>query len=333
MPQLDKFTYFTQFFWSCLFLILLRFYLPLDLQVKVDFYYITRTKLRRALSILKFFIYLLFLFTFLYKIYPHVFDGILLHSLFGIVPSELLEHYINQPDKDPEWVEIRTTRSTNPGTFTQGVRGHGEQFPGNRVLFSTRDHISSLYQLIYYGREDPQFFIDPQDLDYILMVHLEPFEFNHVALCQVLESFHGDREESPFYAEVKRTQAKHSHGFFLKKQQDQLEMHHRREGLPNICCNVSISMLLLLLSLNKSSNLVLFYPSFYGEQRTKYNRFLHLNSFRLSLFLFLTTPQVVPNVWHFPYFMSETSTNSLRIKLQPKIYDHIMLLFVFRSFH
>uniref|UniRef100_A0A6N2NG94 MttB n=1 Tax=Salix viminalis TaxID=40686 RepID=A0A6N2NG94_SALVM len=41
----------------------------------------------------------------------------------------------------------------------------------------------------------------------------------------------------------------------------------------------------------------------YGEQRTKYNRFLHLSGFRFSLFLFLTPPRVVPNVWHFPYFV------------------------------
>nr|QEQ76316.1 hypothetical protein [Solanum tuberosum] len=231
MPQLDKFTYFTQFFWLCLFFILLRFYLPLDLQVKVDFYYITRPKLRRALSILKFFIYLLFLLSFVYKIYHHVFDGILLHSLFGIVPSELLllDHYINQPDKDPEWVEFvrqgLQTQGLSPREYEVMVRN----FLETEFCFSTRDQISSLYQLIYYGREDPQFFIDPQDLDSILRVHLEPFEFNHPALCQVLESLCGDREESPFYAEVKRTQAEHSQGFLKQKHQAQLEMHHRRE--------------------------------------------------------------------------------------------------------
>nr|UTM91966.1 transport membrane protein [Gastrodia angusta] len=65
-------------------------------------------------------------------------------------------------------------------------------------------------------------------------------------------------------------------------------------------------------------------PSCYGEQRIKYNRFLHLSGSRFSLFLFLTPPRVVPNVWHFPYFVGATSTNSLMIKLQPKIYDHIM---------
>ncbi|PHT79723.1 hypothetical protein T459_17775 [Capsicum annuum] len=34
---------------------------------------------------------------------------------------------------------------------------------------------------------------------------------------------------------------------------------------------------------------------------------------------------MIPNVWHFPYFMGATSTNSLMIKLEAKIYDHIML--------
>ncbi|KAG5595106.1 hypothetical protein H5410_036338, partial [Solanum commersonii] len=32
-------------------------------------------------------------------------------------------------------------------------------------------------------------------------------------------------------------------------------------------------------------------PSCYGEQRTKYNRFLHLSGSRFSLFLFLTPPR------------------------------------------
>ncbi|KAI4965106.1 hypothetical protein ZWY2020_057455 [Hordeum vulgare] len=85
-------------------------------------------------------------------------------------------------------------------------------------------------------------------------------------------------------------------------------------------------MLLLRLSLNKSSNLVLSNPSCYGEQRHKYNRILHLSGSRFSLFLLLTPPEVVPYVWHFPYFVGATSTNSIMIKLQPKIYDYIMLI-------
>ncbi|CAI0627064.1 unnamed protein product, partial [Linum tenue] len=68
-----------------------------------------------------------------------------------------------------------------------------------------------------------------------------------------------------------------------------------------------------------------FIPSCYGQQRTKYNRFLYLSGSRFSLFMFLTPPRVVPNVWHFPYFVGETSKILLLIKLQPKIYDYIML--------
>jgi Tat protein translocase TatC len=66
-------------------------------------------------------------------------------------------------------------------------------------------------------------------------------------------------------------------------------------------------------------------PSCYGEQRQKYNRFFYLSGFCFSLFLFLTLSWVVPNVWHFLYFVGATSTNLLMIKLQPKIYDYIML--------
>ncbi|PIA41053.1 hypothetical protein AQUCO_02300084v1 [Aquilegia coerulea] len=66
-------------------------------------------------------------------------------------------------------------------------------------------------------------------------------------------------------------------------------------------------------------------PSCYGEQRIKYNRFFYLSGSRFSLFLFLTPSLLVPNVWHFLYFVGATSTNELMIKLQPKIYDYIML--------
>ncbi|YP_009477622.1 Sec-independent protein translocase (mitochondrion) [Nymphaea colorata] len=66
-------------------------------------------------------------------------------------------------------------------------------------------------------------------------------------------------------------------------------------------------------------------PSCYGFQRTKYNRFFLLSGSCFFLFLFLTFLWVVPNVWHFLYFVGATSTNSLMIKLQPKIYDYIML--------
>jgi len=66
-------------------------------------------------------------------------------------------------------------------------------------------------------------------------------------------------------------------------------------------------------------------PSCYGERRARYNQFLNLSGFCFFLFLFLTFSWVVPNVWHFLCFAGTTSTNLLMIKLQPKIFDYIML--------
>ncbi|YP_173378.1 hypothetical protein NitaMp128 (mitochondrion) [Nicotiana tabacum] len=231
MPQLDKFTYFTQFFWSCLFLILIRFYLPLDLEVKLFCYYITKPKLQRALSILKYFICLYCLLTLGYRIYANLFNAVLLHSIFGILPSELelLSHYLNQPDKDPEWVEFVRERLQTQGLSPREYEIMVRDFLNTELCFATREQISSLYQLLFYGREDPQFFIDPQDLDSILRVHLEPLEFNHPALCQVLESLCVEKHDSPFYQDVKMAQAHHFRGFINLKHQAKLEMQHRLE--------------------------------------------------------------------------------------------------------
>ncbi|KAI4381209.1 hypothetical protein MLD38_007306 [Melastoma candidum] len=49
--------------------------------------------------------------------------------------------------------------------------------------------------------------------------------------------------------------------------------------------------------------------------------YLHLRLVRPIL----TPPRVVPNVWHFSYFVGATSTNSLMIKLHPKIYGEILM--------
>ena len=72
MPQLDKFTYFTQFFWSCLFLFLLsiffHYFFPLGIQVRLFCFYLTRPKLQRALSIMKWFIFFCFLVSLVYRI-------------------------------------------------------------------------------------------------------------------------------------------------------------------------------------------------------------------------------------------------------------------------
>ncbi|KAI3920922.1 hypothetical protein MKW92_003550 [Papaver armeniacum] len=66
-------------------------------------------------------------------------------------------------------------------------------------------------------------------------------------------------------------------------------------------------------------------PSCYEEQRMKYNRVFRLSAFSFAFFLCLTFSYVVPNIWHFLYSMGATSTNLLMIKLEPKIYDYIML--------
>ncbi|KAI3924593.1 hypothetical protein MKX01_003733 [Papaver californicum] len=66
-------------------------------------------------------------------------------------------------------------------------------------------------------------------------------------------------------------------------------------------------------------------PSCYKEQRLKYNRVFRLSGFSFGFFLCLTFSYVVPNIWHFLYSMGATSTNLLMIKLEPKIYDYIML--------
>nr|QIA60436.1 Sec-Y independent protein translocase component [Plagiochila subtropica] len=66
-------------------------------------------------------------------------------------------------------------------------------------------------------------------------------------------------------------------------------------------------------------------PSCYEEQRQKYNKLFYLSGSCFFMSFLVTFVWVVPNVWHFLYELSTTSTNLLIIKLQPKIFDYIML--------
>ncbi|CAL5185209.1 unnamed protein product [Lathyrus oleraceus] len=84
-------------------------------------------------------------------------------------------------------------------------------------------------------------------------------------------------------------------------------------------------MFLLRLSLNKSSNLVLFDPQLLWGTKEEIQSIPLFKWFSLLLVPVPNSSRVVPNVWYFLYFVGATSTNSLMIKLQPKIYDHIML--------
>ena len=153
------------------------------------------------------------------------------NTIFCILPTEvsLLNHYMNQPTQDPEWVEFvrqgLQTPSLSPGQYEVMVR----DFLNTEMCFSTREKISGAYKTLFYGREDAQFFIDPGDLDSIIHVHLERIEFDHPSLTEILSSLSLEKENSPFYTGVKTAQAKHFQGFLnLKKkaQLDSLQQNH-----------------------------------------------------------------------------------------------------------
>ncbi|KAF9618100.1 hypothetical protein IFM89_000059 [Coptis chinensis] len=84
-------------------------------------------------------------------------------------------------------------------------------------------------------------------------------------------------------------------------------------------------MLVLRLSLNKSSNLVLFDPQLLWGTKDEIQL---IPPFKWFSLLLVPVPNSSPGSSQclaLPYFVGATSTNSLMIKLQPKIYDHIML--------
>lgn len=71
--------------------------------------------------------------------------------------------------------------------------------------------------------------MDPLDLDSIIQVHLESIELNHRALTNVLLSLSIERENSPFYTEVKTTQATHFQGFLNLRKKAQLDLLQRND--------------------------------------------------------------------------------------------------------
>nr|WMB96653.1 hypothetical protein [Solanum melongena]WMB96733.1 hypothetical protein [Solanum melongena] len=236
MPQLDKFTYFTQFFWSCLFLF--TFYIPrsyiLNLKYKMIFLYITNPLFPRILFYLK----LLFLFFFLVRtglvLWNNLYLLLLTHTVLGILPADLdlLGFYLNQPNQDPEWVQYVRERvitgrgSLSPRAYEAMVR----DFLNTEMCCATRNQVSSLYIHIFYGIEDSRFWIDPQDLEKILKVHLERVEFDHSALGEILRSLCVERENSAFYEDVKTAQAEHFQGFLKQKHQARVEMQQRLDS-------------------------------------------------------------------------------------------------------
>lgn len=153
------------------------------------------------------------------------------NTVFGILPSELalLDHYLAQPDQDPEWVEFVRQQAQNRQLSPREYEVMVRDFLNTELCSSTREQICSLYKLIFFGREDPKFFIDPVDLDLILHVHLENISFDHAALCQVLTSLGTEGEGSAFFSEVKASQAGHFQGFLALKAKNDIELQEREE--------------------------------------------------------------------------------------------------------
>jgi hypothetical protein len=84
MPQLDKFTYFTQFFWSCLFLF--TFFIPISrrkpfhIETNLYFFYITNRKLQKILYFLKWTLIVFFFLRLGFTLYNNL-DSLLFNFL------------------------------------------------------------------------------------------------------------------------------------------------------------------------------------------------------------------------------------------------------------
>ena len=236
MPQLDKFTYFTPFFWFCLFLFTVyigkKFVLPFHLQEKLYLLYLTNSRFRQIVFFFKFCFFFFILTRTSFLLIQTI--KILLAQqafYFGILPSEidLLEFYLNQPHQDPEWVEFVRQRLETPSLSPRAYEVMVRDFLNTELCFSTREQICSMYKQIFYGREDPKFFIDPIDLDCILHVSIERIEFHHSALSEILKNLCTEGHDSPFYSEVKTTQTEHFRGFLNLKRKTQLDLQQQEE--------------------------------------------------------------------------------------------------------
>jgi hypothetical protein len=231
MPQLDKFTYFTQFFWLCLFLF--TFYivkkLLFHLEGRVYFFYVMNARFQQIVFCFELILFFFICFRGSSLLYHNLKMVLFQNTIFGISPFEmdLLNHYLNQPNQDPEWLKyVRDCLGTTSPYLRQYdimVRNFLDYYNCE----TTREQITQIYQIIYYGREAPQFLIEPIDLDGIIRVYLEKWEFNHAALTEVLSSLIQERENSPFYTEVKTTEATHFQGFLNLRKKAQLDLLQR----------------------------------------------------------------------------------------------------------
>lgn len=133
MPQLDKFTYFTQFFWSCLFLFTFyisskKYFLPFHLEIKLSCFYLKSKHLQQMIFWLKW-IFIVFILVRTSFLLVHNFWHLFFQSTYSSIrnkpPWTLSESSASGPGMG--WICEATP--TNPKPFTQGVRGHGARLP------------------------------------------------------------------------------------------------------------------------------------------------------------------------------------------------------------
>nr|UDH53957.1 ATP synthase F0 subunit 8 [Hemerocallis citrina] len=257
MPQLDKFTYFTQFFWLCL--ILFTFYIPIcndgdgvlgisrilklrNISLKVkDFIFrmelslffklLFNNNFRMILVILKF----LFLCCFLYFRIISPFLGFA--SFFGVLPMpieiSILEGYLQLPEQDPLWLDfVRERLSTcPPSELTAQI----SSFLSIERCFACKAEIISLFSTLYFSREDicplPPFFIEK-----IVNDSLSEVEFSQESLSTILRNLCLLREHSPFYSGVLEANSELINARWQEQYQEQIErerFHREVEEMQN----------------------------------------------------------------------------------------------------
>lgn len=148
---------------------------------------------------------------------------------WGVMPTsvdvQLLNQYLRSPEQDPKWVQfVHESLRNCPQTE---LPRRFQSFMNIEMCTSTNKQIISLYQMIFYGREDPRSFIRPTDLECIVRVALEPYQFNGRDLSKILYSLCQDKHSSPFYELLKESYADHFSGFLEQKRQEELRMIER----------------------------------------------------------------------------------------------------------
>ncbi len=104
-----------------------------------------------------------------------------------------------------------------------------QSFLNIELCASTREMIIDLYKTLFYGREDPLFFIPTRDLDLLLRAALGSFDFDQAALNEILRALCQDRHESPFYSGLLESKADDFNQLWQQQHNAAIEMHRRNQ--------------------------------------------------------------------------------------------------------